>query len=69
VLKIILMTTYKGKNVRISEKTYQIMKNELNPMIVMSKFVEQAIIEKIERDKDYYRGPNILSEKVMNEFK
>lgn len=63
------MTTYKGKNVRISEKTYQIMKNELNPMIVMSKFVEQAIIEKIERDKDYYRGPNILSEKVMNEFK
>lgn len=40
----------KGKTIRISDDTYEMLRIQLHPMIKLSKFVEQAIIEKLERE-------------------
>ena len=45
------MKKYKGKNVRISDEVYDYMVRKISKMYKISKFVEQAIIEKIEKEK------------------
>ena len=40
-----------GKNVRISKEVYDVMKKNMDPSYKISRFVERAIIEKIEREK------------------
>lgn len=43
------MTT--GKNIRISNDSYDYLRQNISPLTKLSKFVEQAIFEKIEREK------------------
>lgn len=55
-----------GKNVRISKEVYDIMKQKMDPSYKISRFVERAIIEKIEREKKtekviYHGGTPIAS--------
>lgn len=45
------MKKYTGKNVRISDDTYDYIRTYLPPHIKISKFAEQAIYEKIQRDR------------------
>jgi hypothetical protein len=40
-----------GKNVRISKEVYDFMKQNMDPSYKISRFVEKAIIEKIERER------------------
>jgi len=40
----------KGKTIRISDDVYEMLRIQLSPMFKLSKFVEQAIIEKLERE-------------------
>lgn len=40
-----------GKNIRISNDSYDYLRQNISPLIKLSKFVEQAIFEKIEREK------------------
>ena len=49
----------KGKNIRISNDTYEHLRNSLPPIFKLSKFVENAINEKIERDR--------VTEKIMRD--
>jgi hypothetical protein len=49
----------KGKNIRISNDTYDHLRNSLPPIFKLSKFVENAINEKIERDR--------VTEKIMRD--
>jgi len=63
------MTTYKGKNIRISESTHQLLKKKLPIEIIMSKFVEYAIIEKLERDNLINKDVEVETEKVINRFR
>jgi hypothetical protein len=44
------MKKHTGKNVRISDDTYDFIRLNLPPHIKISKFAEQAIYEKIQRD-------------------
>lgn len=44
------MQKYTGKNVRISDDTYDYIRQYLPPHMKISKFTEQAIYEKIQRD-------------------
>jgi len=58
----------KGKNVRISDEAYEHLRNSLPPIFKLSKFVEAAIYDKIERDRltekrNYDREP-ILNAKA-----
>lgn len=40
-----------GKNVRISKEVFDFMKQNMDPSYKISRFVEKAIIEKIERER------------------
>jgi hypothetical protein len=40
-----------GKNVRISKEVYDFMKQNMDASYKISRFVEKAIIEKIERER------------------
>ena len=40
-----------GKNIRVSSDSYEFLRQNISPLIKLSKFVEQAIFEKIEREK------------------
>lgn len=40
-----------GKNIRISNDSYDYLRQNISPLVKLSKFVEQAIFEKIEREK------------------
>lgn len=42
---------YKNKSVKISNECYDHLRENLSPMIKMSKFIEAAIMEKIERER------------------
>ena len=42
---------YKSKSIKISNECYDFLRENLSPMIKMSKFVESAIFDKIEREK------------------
>lgn len=41
---------YKGKTIRISEECFDLLKDNINPMFKMAKYVEEAIKEKIAKD-------------------
>ncbi|HRI24359.1 MAG TPA: hypothetical protein PLZ45_06760 [Ferruginibacter sp.] len=45
-----MSTKYKGKNVRVSDSSHEILIN-LGPKINMGAWVDEAIKEKIEREK------------------
>ena len=55
-----------GKNVRISKEVYDFMKQNMNPNFKISRFVESAIMEKIEKERKtekvvYFGGTSIAS--------
>lgn len=45
------MTKYKGKNIRVSDSTHKKLVTELSAKIKIGAFVEEAIDEKIERER------------------
>ena len=59
------MSIAKGKNIRVADDVYDLLKANLQPTFKLSKYVEQAIIEKIERERklEKIRYDNL---KIMN---
>jgi nicotinic acid phosphoribosyltransferase len=55
----------KGKNIRVADDVYDLLKANLQPTFKLSKYVEQAIVEKIERERklEKIRYDNL---KIMN---
>lgn len=45
------MTKYKGKNIRVSDSTHKKLITELPAKVKIGAFVEEAIDEKIERER------------------
>lgn len=44
------MTTYKGKNIRVSDETHKIVSEHCGKKLVIGAFTDEAIKEKIERE-------------------
>jgi nicotinic acid phosphoribosyltransferase len=59
------MSIAKGKNIRVADDVYDLLKANLQPTFKLSKYVEQAIVEKIERERklEKIRYDNL---KIMN---
>jgi nicotinic acid phosphoribosyltransferase len=59
------MSITKGKNIRVADDVYDLLKANLQPTFKLSKYVEQAIVEKIERERklEKIRYDNL---KIMN---